>query len=103
MSPANNIVVFQNTTTGLYFNCSGGTYGYAMLTLNGSEPGNITMEGMSYGNAQDPATGINYDWLSILPIVSNNNINITCNVIDMNGACVESNSLRIQIQGNVLI
>ncbi|KAL5502870.1 hypothetical protein EMCRGX_G009715 [Ephydatia muelleri] len=59
------------------------------------------MEGVSSDYAQDPASGIDYtcSWLSILPIALNNNTNITCSIIDVNGAVVESNSLMLQIQG----
>ena len=92
------MVVYESKMTSLEFNCSGGTYGSTMFSLNG----NIAMEGVSSSYTQDPASGIVNSWLSILPIALNNNTNITCSVIDVNGAVVESNSLMLQIQGNVL-
>ena len=56
---------------------------------------------MSHGLALDLVTGFSYWSLEILPVPSNNNTNITCEVIDVNGALVESNSIVLLIQGNI--
>ena len=99
MSPVNNEIVLADTTT-LKLNCSGGTNGIPVWKVNGSYL-STTMLGISHGVGLDIVTGFSYRWIEIAPVPSNNNTNITCEVIDVNGALVESNSTMLLIQGTV--
>eukprot|EP00731_Ephydatia_muelleri_P006653 Em0003g901a len=60
-----------------------------------------TMLGISHGVGLDIVTGFSYRWIEIAPVPSNNNTYITCEVIDVNGAVVESNSTMLLIQGTL--
>ena len=99
---ADNMVLFENKKAAFEFNCSGEGDGVSRVAVNGSYNYNSPETGVSC-TPVNPKTGFNYFHVSILLLASNNNTNISCEVVNATNAIVKQKIFRIQIQGNIFI
>ncbi|KAL5502878.1 hypothetical protein EMCRGX_G009727 [Ephydatia muelleri] len=96
---ADNVVRFENKKAAFEFNCSGEGDVVSRVVVNGSYNYNSPETGVSC-TPVNPETGFSYFHVSILlGLASNNNTNISCEVVNATNAIVEQKIFRIQIQG----
>ena len=105
ISPPRDYITFENNTSTFTFNCSGNG-AFLLWTVDGYTTGSsyVLNKGIQYTPFIVSADGLTVSSQLIVPTTkANNNITVICIVQDLSFQIQSSNSVKLFLQGTVLI